>query len=84
MPTDLKIAVARIRRQLSRPEREGTASSMRKTIDDLDVQSAREQTRPMLAMFEQSRAVNVARLIERRTMIAGQLRVAELSLVEPG
>lgn len=85
MPTaDLTRDVTRIRAQLTRPERETTARTVRQTVEDYDAEIEQERTRPMLGLFESSRAVNVARLAERRAQIARQARVAELSLVEPG
>jgi hypothetical protein len=80
---DLTPDVDRIRRQLTQRERESTARTVRETVEDFDAQIANEETRPMLEMFSDSRAVHVARLTEKRSMIARQARVAELSLVEP-
>jgi hypothetical protein len=43
-----------------------------------------ERAMPRLAMFEPNRAVDIARLQERRAMIARQLEVTDLSLTGPG
>jgi hypothetical protein len=74
---------ARLREQMTRPERESTRRTECVAVEDHDRKIEDEQTRRRLPLFESNRATAVAELERRRLMIARQLCVAELSLIGP-
>ena len=78
------IDAMRLREQMTRPERQASAKSMRESVHEHDLEIERERAKPRLAMFEPDRAVDIARLEEVRAMVARQLEVTELSLTGPG
>lgn len=81
MFVDHLIDAMRLREQMTRPEREASAKSMRESVREHDREIERERVKPRFAMFEPDRAVDIARLQEVRAMIARQF---ELSLTGPG
>jgi hypothetical protein len=74
----------RLRDQMTRAERDAANRRLRASIGEHDHEIEVKRTEPLLAMFEPDRAANVARLEERRAMLAGQLEVGELSVLRPG
>ncbi len=84
MSVDRLIDAMRLREQMTRPEREASAKSIRATVQEHDQKIELERAMPRLAMFEPNRGVAIGRLQERRAMIARQLEVTDLSLTGPG
>jgi hypothetical protein len=84
MSVDCLIDAMRLREQMTRAEREASAKGFRATVQEHDQEIEIKRAEPRLAMFEPNRAVDIARLQERRAMIARQLEVTELSLTGPG
>lgn len=81
MSAEERSAAAHLSTQMTRAEREATASSLGATARELVRQIEHERTVRRLPLFEDGRAAHVAELERTHAQVARQRRVAEASLL---
>jgi hypothetical protein len=81
MSAEERSAAAHLSSQMTRAEREATASSLGTTERELAGRIEHERTARRLPLFEDGRAAHVAKLESIHAQVARQRRVAEASLL---